>query len=127
MVLGKLLILIIASPVLAADNPFQYNSTITYKSEKISFGFFKSLDKEQTEAYYSSMTHALMYANNGDRVEWSRNNAVGYAVPVYTRTTGSGYCRRIQAAVWAFDEQRTFSETACYDNATETWRWIETR
>lgn len=124
-VAGKLSILIIASPAFA--DPFEYNSTISYPDSEISFGWFKTLDKEQMQAYYSSMTHALMYAENGQKVQWARGNATGYAVPVYTNTNGSGYCRRIQASVWAFNKQQVFSETACYDNALDTWRWVQTR
>ena len=125
MAAGKLSILIIASPALA--DPFEYNASIAYTDSKISFGWFKSLNDEQMAAYHSSMTHALFYAENGQKVQWSRGNATGYAVPVYTKTTGSGYCRRIQASVWAFDKQQTFSETACYDNALDSWRWVQTR
>jgi hypothetical protein len=124
MVLGKLLILTFASSTALAGEPFKYDSTLVNRPADLSFGWFKKLDEDQETAYVSSMVHALMYADNGQRVEWYKNGAYGFAVPVYTKSTGGGYCRRIQAYVYAFNQERQFSETACYTNFNDSWRWV---
>ena len=88
-VLGKLLILLTSTPVLATDinNPrfFDYRSGPTVSELlNIAFGWFKTLDDDQKSAYYQSITHAVMYAENGQKVEWFQGNASGYALPVMT-------------------------------------------
>ena len=91
---------------------------------QISFGWFKSLDDEQKAAYYQSITHAVMYADNGKSVSWYQGNASGYTVPVLTWPTGSGYCRRIYIQAIAHNTERTMQRTACFQNASSKWHWI---
>ena len=100
MVLGKLLMLLAISPVLANDinNPkfFEYRSSgFINRLAELSFGWFKTLTDEQKQAYDHALTHAIMTAENGQKVSWYKNDASGYAVPVVTWSTGSGYCRRM--------------------------------
>ena len=130
MVLGKLLILLTSTPVLAADisNPkfFDYRNGPTVVTDllNIAFGWFKTLDDDQKSAYYQSITHAVMYAENGDKVEWFQGNASGYSVPVTTWPNGSGYCRRIYIQAIAYNTERTMQRTACFNNSNSSWRWI---
>lgn len=127
-VLGKLLILLACSISPAfADNPrfFEYNGGPPLTELiNFSFGWFKTLDNDEKEAYYQSINHAVMYAENGNRVEWFRNKASGMAVPVVTYPTGSGYCRRIYIQAIAYNTVREMHRTACFDNASNNWRWI---
>lgn len=100
MAVGKLLILIAASPAVANDiaNPrfFEYRSgTFVNELAQLSFGWFKTLDDDQRDSYTQSLQHAVMYAENGQAVEWYKRNSSGAAVPVMTWPTGSGYCRRM--------------------------------
>ena len=90
----------------------------------ISFGWFKTLDEEQKSAYYQSITHAVMYAENGQRVEWYQGNASGYASPVITWPNGSGYCRRIYIQAIAYNTEKTMHRTACFENPHRKWRWV---
>ena len=75
MVAGKLLILVAISPAMAADvtNPrfFEYR-TGTFLNElvQLSFGWFKTFDDDQKDAYTQSLQHAVMFAENGQAVEW---------------------------------------------------------
>jgi surface antigen len=127
MALGRSLILITTVSTAQAGNLFEYNSNVLFDSNNVSFGMFKKLDDAQMEAYTSSMVHAIMYADNGQKVEWYKGNASGYTVPLYTKTTGSGYCKHIQAVVVAYGTVKEFSQMACYDNALDRWRWQEAR
>jgi len=129
MVLGKLLILAATSPVAAGtiNDPkfFEYRGgSFVNELVYLTFGWFKTLSIEQKDSYNQALTHAIMFAENGDRVEWYKNDASGYSVPVMTWPTGSGYCRRVHVQAIAYNTERNMSATACYDNSTGSWRWI---
>ena len=122
--------LLVASPVVAKDinNPrfFEYRSeSFINETINLSFGWFKTLSNTQKAAYSQALTHAVMFAENGQRVEWYRDDASGYAVPVMTWPTGSGYCRRIHVQAIAYNVERTMTQTACFDNAHTNWQWIK--
>ena len=129
MVAGKLSILLVANPVSANDlqNPkfFEYRSDgFVNRLAEMSFGWFKKLDSQELEAYQQSLSHAVMMAENGQKVRWYKNNASGFAVPVMTWPTGSGYCRRIHIEAIAHGMEKAMTATACFDNAHENWRWV---
>jgi surface antigen len=129
MVVGKLLILV-ATNSASADtvaNPkfFEYSgNSFTNRLATVTFGWFRKLDDDQNDAYQQAITHAVMYAENGQKVSWSRGDASGYASPVMTWPTGSGYCRRIHTQIIAFNMAKNLSQTACFSNANSKWRWV---
>ena len=128
MVLGKLLTLLVISPVQAQglDNPkfFEYksNSFVSQLSD-LTFGFFKTLNDRQKSAYHQSIIHALMVAENGQKVSWYLDDASGFSQPVVTWPTGSGYCRRIHVQVIEYEMEKIFAKTACYSNSQDNWTW----
>jgi len=129
MVLGKLLILLAVNTAYAQNlqNPkfFEYKSNnVVGQFLDVSFGWFKTLDDEQKSAYYQSIIHALMYAENGESVTWYKNDASGVAVPVMTWPTGSGYCRRLHIQAIAYGVQKDLSASACFDNTHSNWVWM---
>ena len=129
MVAGKLSILLATSPVMASDlnDPkfFEYRSGgFINRLTDLSFGWFKTLDDDQKDAYHQSINHAVMMAENGQTVSWYRRDASGYAVPVTTWPNGNGYCRRIHIQAIAHGVEKTMSATACFDNAHTNWRWV---
>ena len=128
-VLGKLLILLTSTPVLATEinNPrfVDYRSgPVASELLDIAFGWFKTLDDEQKSAYSQSITHAVMYAETGKKVEWYQGDASGYAVPVMTWPNGSGYCRRIYIQAIAYNTERAMHRTACFSNPNTKWHWV---
>lgn len=130
MVLGKLLILLVTSPAVANDineprfYSYSTNPSLISSAIRLSFGWFKTLDEEQKSAYYQSITHAVMYAENGQAVEWYKNDASGFAVPVATWPTGSGYCRRIYIQAIAYNIEKNMTKTACFSNPSTEWKWL---
>ena len=127
MVVGKLLILT-TSPALANEheNPrfFDYRGgTFINRLADFSFGWFKTLDDEQKLAYNQSLTHAVLYADNGEAVRWYKKDASGYAVPAVTFPSGNGYCRRIHIQAIAYGVAKTMKVNACYDNSSDQWSW----
>lgn len=129
MAIGKLLILLNFNQAWANDfrDPkfYEYRASgFTNRLLEMSFGWFKSLDEDQKQHYDQSITHALMMAENGQKVSWFHKDASGYSVPVYTWPTGSGYCRRLHIQAIAHGVEKTMSATACYNNAHENWRWV---
>jgi surface antigen len=132
MVAGKLLILLATNPASASDisNPrfFEYSAGgFGNNLIDLSFGWFKTLDADQKDHYYRSLMHAVMAAENGEKVSWYKRDASGYAIPVHTWPTGSGYCRRIHIQAIAHGTEKTMAATACYDNAHDNWRWMSTK
>jgi surface antigen len=89
MVVGKLSILAAISTASAGtvSDPkfFEYRSgNFVNRLATVTFGWFRKLDDDQNDAYQQAITHAVMFADNGQRVDWSRGDASGYAVPVIT-------------------------------------------
>lgn len=128
MVAGKLSILLAINPAWANDiaNPkfFEYRSGgFVNNLVDFSFGWFRTLDEDQKAHYYRALMHAVMAADNGEKVSWYKRDASGYAVPVHTWPTGSGYCRRIHIQAIAHSTEKTMTATACYDNAHDNWQW----
>lgn len=120
--------MLFSSTVLAdtLDNPKFYSysgGTFTNHLIDMGFGYFRTLDNEQKEAYNQSVTHALMYAENGQTVSWYQGDASGRTVPVVTWPNGAGFCRRLHIQAIAHNTERTTSVTACYTEATDRWQW----
>ncbi len=129
MVVGKLSVLLATNTALANDlnEPrfFEYRAGgFTNRLGDLSFGWFKTLDDDQKESYQQSLSHAVMMAENGQKVSWYKRDASGYAVPVMTWPTGNGYCRRVHVQAIAYSTEKTMTATACFDNAHTNWRWI---
>ena len=129
MVLGKLLILLVINPAQASDidDPkfFSYRSGNLHSSLlDLTFGWFKTLDRDQKAAYHQSITHAVMFAENGQSVQWFKGDASGFGMPVMTWPTGSGYCRRIYIQAIAYNTEKNMAKTGCFDNPSTEWRWI---
>ena len=115
-----------ASNSFAEDTKFfnYRNGSFVNRLVDQSFGWFKTLDNEQKEAYYGSIIHAVMYADNGQPVRWYRNDASGEATAVMTWPTGAGYCRRIHVQTIAFNVEKIMAATACYDDINNRWQWV---
>jgi surface antigen len=127
MVLGKLLVLTNLSYASDIANPrfFEYRGgPVLTELVNLSFGWFKTLDEEQKSAYSLSITHAVMYADNGQKTTWYKNDASGWAMPAVTWSTGNGYCRRIHIQAIAYNMEKFMTRTACLDNASGKWLWI---
>lgn len=129
-VLGKSLILLAVSlnaAAVEADEPrfFEYRAGgFVNRLADFSFGWFKTLDSLQKEAYTSALNHAVMYADNGQRVTWYERDASGIAVPVATWPQGNGYCRRMYIQAIAYNVEKTMAATACFDDVNDRWQWI---
>lgn len=100
------------------------NNAYADQMRTLTFGFWRTLDDDQLKAYYATLRMAVLEADNGQPVRWYINDASGTATPVYTRPTGSGYCRRIHVHVIAHNTERFFQETVCYNNASRQWQWM---
>jgi len=128
MVVGKCLILTASSSVLAneIDNPrfFEYRSGAwTNRLVDVTFGWFKTLDDEQKIAYNQAITHAVLYAENGQPVRWYKNDASGTAMPSATWPSGAGYCRRIYIQAIAYGTEKNMKATACLNEVDNRWTW----
>ena len=129
-VVGRLLILLVLSTNangVEINNPkfFDYRGgSWANQLIEMSFGWFKTLDKEQSAVYNQSITHAVMYAENGQAVTWYQNDASGVSVPVMTWPVSDGYCRRMHIQVIAYNVEKTMAATACFSNSSNYWRWF---
>lgn len=128
MVVGKFWILTVSSHTYAGDlqEPrfFEYRSgEFVNRLVELSFGWFKTLDHEQRMAYDQAITHALLYAENGQSVKWYRNGASGQAVVSATWPGGGGYCRRIYIQAIAYGVEKNMKATACFNDVDNRWTW----
>ena len=131
MVVGKSLILAASIGTAVARSDINEPKFFEYRAggfinhvTDFTFGWFRTLNNNQKESYHQALTHAVMMAENGQKVQWYKEDASGFAVPVMTWSTGSGYCRRVHIQAIAYGTLKTMSATACFDNAHTNWRWI---
>ena len=125
MVVGSVLIPI-TNAVADVENPrfFEYRAGgFTNNLIEITFGWFRTLSEEQRSAYYESIMHAVMFAENGQRVTWYKDDASGMAMPAMTWPTGSGYCRRLHIQAIAYGKEKVMSRTACFNEVDNRWTW----
>lgn len=110
------------------ENPkfFEYRSgNWTNKLVDFSFGWFKTLDTDQKIAYNQAITHAVLYADNGQAVRWYKNDASGLAVPSTTWPSGAGYCRRMYIQATAYGVEKNMRATACLNEVDNRWTWYQ--
>jgi surface antigen len=88
------------------------------------FGGFYSLNEIEKEAHTQAVTTALKKANLGQRVIWRLGKTQGFAMPVATFPSSQGYCRRVHIYIATAKRERAVSKTACFENASNQWRWI---
>lgn len=96
--------------------------TFTNRLVSMSFGFFRSLDDNEEDAFYQAVNQAVMYADTGQTVSWFRGQASGTATPVFTWPVNNGYCRRVHIKTYKYNRVRTQAATACFSG--NTWRWV---
>jgi hypothetical protein len=129
-VVGKSLILLAVSfnaAAVEANEPrfFEYRAGgFINRVSDFSFGWFKTLSAVQNESYHSSINHAIMFADNGQKVSWYQDDASGFAVPVMTWPSGNGYCRRVHIQAIAYNVEKTMTATACFDDINNRWQWV---
>jgi hypothetical protein len=129
-VVGKSLILLAVSfnaAAVEANEPrfFEYRAGgFINRVSDFSFGWFKTLSNVQKESYHSSINHAIMFADNGQKVSWYQDDASGFAVPVMTWPIGNGYCRRVHVQAIAYNVEKTMTATACFDDINNRWQWV---
>ena len=127
MAVGKLLILLSGSVV--ADETidpkfFEYRTTtISGRAIELSFGWFKTLNEFEKDAYEQSISHALLYTENGQPVRWIEGRASGQTKVVMTWPVSDGYCRRLHIYANAYGVDRSMATTACFSDITGTWQW----
>jgi surface antigen len=129
MVVGKLSILTVSNTAYAnnIEEPrfFNYRSgEFSNRLVDITFGWFKTLDHDQKLSYNQAITHAVLYADNGEPVRWYKNGASGAVVASATWPSGAGYCRRMYIQTIAYGVEKTMKATACYDNGSDRWTWF---
>lgn len=112
--------------LLATSTSAFAHKELIISSDTVSFGWFKKLDEEQMSMYNSAIVHALLNADNGEKVRWNSRGAKGHSVILSTIPTSSGYCRTMYTEVHAFNSTRTGIHRYCYNNGTETWSRVKT-
>jgi surface antigen len=127
MALGKLLILLSGS--VWADETvdpkfFEYKTTtIVGRATEMSFGWFKTLNDFEKDAYEQSIAHALLYTENGQKVRWVEGKASGETTVAMTWPVSDGYCRRLHIYANAYGVDKSMATTACFSDITSTWQW----
>lgn len=110
------------------DNPRFYNEVngpFLKQVLNVSFGWFKTLDKEQKEAYYSSMIVALEEAQPGQSARWYRNDASGTIRVAWQEPRNGTVCKRLHISIIAYDTIKNMQTTACFNDVDNNWLWYQ--
>jgi surface antigen len=86
-------------------------------------GYYK-LNGSQQAAHREAIWTSLKTAELGQRVTWRLGDVSGYVMPVATFPSSQGYCRRIHISISNAGLTNSLSKTACYENSSNSWRWI---
>lgn len=89
----------------------------------VSFGWFKTLDESQKEAYYSSMILALEESQPGQFARWYRNDASGTVRVAWQELRNGTVCKRLHISVIAYGTVKNMQTTACFNEVEDTWNW----
>ena len=97
---------------------FAYNMSIYYGSR---------LGKMDNALHTQAVYHALNNLENGETVEWfnDRSDSQGKARIVYTIPGSGTICRRIHSWVRVNSRANSYEDTACYNNNTNTWVFVD--
>jgi uncharacterized protein YfaT (DUF1175 family) len=110
------------------DNPRFYNEVngpFLKQVLNVSFGWFKTLDNEQKEAYYSSMIVALEEAQPGQSARWYRNDASGTIRVAWQEPRNGTVCKRLHISIIAYDTIKNMQTTACFNDVDNNWLWYQ--
>jgi len=91
------------------------------RTKTVAFGWFEKLDEAQMNSYLSSLQQAILYADNGEAVHWSKNKAWGLTRILHTDSNSRGYCRTMYIEINAFKKQKSDVHKYCYVNSTGRW------
>lgn len=115
-----------ANNTINIENPrfFEYsNGPFLDQVLNLSFGWFKTLDRDQKKAYHSSLAIALEQGNPGQIVKWYENDASGYVRVVWILPDTIGYCKRLHIEAIAYSTRKNFQVTACFNEVDNRWTW----
>ncbi len=114
-----------ASTVTIEDPKFysEVNGRFLKQILNVSFGWFKGLDNEQKEAYYSSIILALEEAQPGQFARWYKNNASGIVRVAWQIPQNGSVCKRLHISLIAYDTTKNMQTTACFNEADNRWTW----
>lgn len=133
MVLGKLCLILVCTNSFAQswetpifDNWRRTDSIVGF-AYNITKYFSQRLKPEDQAMHSQSVYHALNNLENGEVVEWfnHRTDAQGKARIVYTYPGNGDICRRIHSWVRYGIDQKSFQDTACYNNTSNMWIFID--
>lgn len=114
-----------ANPV-SIENPRFYNDSSDNALARVintSFGWFKTLDDEQKQAYYSTIVLALEEAQPGQFVRWYKNNASGFVRVAWQYPHNGSVCKRLHMETIAYGVVKPVQVTACYNEIDDRWAW----
>ena len=109
------------------ENPKFYAETNGPWLEQIlnvSFGWFKGLDADQKDAYYSSLILALEEAQPGQFSRWYKNNASGTVRVAWQFPRNGALCKRLHIGLIAHNMQKDLQTTACFNEVDYRWQWF---
>ena len=134
MVLGKLCLILVCSNNAFAqswESPihsnWQNNDSFVGFAYNISKWFTKRLKPEDQALHSQAVYHALNNLDNGQVVEWwnDRTDAQGKARIMLTWTANGNICRRIYSWVRMGADEKSFEDSACFNNSINGWKFVD--
>jgi len=117
----------INAQTLNIENPRFYNELHSgnplHHILNTSFGWFKTLDNEQKEAYHSSIVVALEEAQPGQFARWYKNDASGIVRVAWQEPRNGSICKRLHIETIAYGVVKPVQVTACFNEVDNRWNW----
>lgn len=133
MALGKLCLILACTNSSAqsflgpTNNSWAPNDSIISIAYNMVRYFESRLNKPDAAMHTQAVYHALNNMENGQVAEWrnERSNSWGQAKIVYTWPGNGNVCRRVYSLVQTEQYVKNFEDTACYNNNTNSWRFVD--
>lgn len=134
MVLGKLFLILACSASYADPSwegpkyrDWQRSDGLMGMVYNIDRYFSTKLNKEDAAVHSRAVHFALNNLETGEVAEWFNDRTVsqGRARIIATWTSSGDICRRVYSYIINGQKAFTYEDTACYNNSTRTWNFID--
>ncbi len=89
--------------------------------------FAAKLDRQDAAFHSRAVYFALTNSETGELIEWYNDQNYSHGkVKIIATWTGNGdICRRVYSYVIANRHNHTYEDTACYNNTSKTWNFVD--
>lgn len=132
-VLGKLLIFTLCTNCFAQswDSPSREDYVRSDSIPALMYNlwntFSNRINESDKQKHEDAVYYALEHLDNGELIKWynPKTNSSGHVQIAVTWMNGGLSCRRIYGQIQTEKFNKPFTDTACYNPSTNTWRFLD--